>query len=258
MKLPKQNPIAVVSGMPHSGTTYLSQLICENTDIANCAFECGVLLASNSPRDFSSVSPFYDWLCMPVESGQWGLSKNDRDWACDTDSWEEFYQRLALKSPIVETDQYILDKTPAYCYSLEAIMQKVPDTHFFISIKDPHSHYCSFKKRNIPLSIFIRKLNVFHRSLNGAKALHPERIHTIQHQSLCEEPKRVINRIFSTINIEPTGSLNMDLNWQALPPIKRDYNYQLDIDRAKTSISEVEYQTISNFVEKEIPEIYAV
>ena len=50
----------IVTGFENSGTTVLSQLIMSSPHIFG-AFECGLLLAC-SPREFTRVQPFHNWL----------------------------------------------------------------------------------------------------------------------------------------------------------------------------------------------------
>ena len=79
--------LCIVTGMEHSGTTFLSNLLINNIVQANSAFECGLLCAKDSPRNFNTVTPFYDWFSAPTKAGHWGLSLEDRDYILDTDQW---------------------------------------------------------------------------------------------------------------------------------------------------------------------------
>ena len=69
-----KQPIALVTGMEHAGTTYLSSLI-KCHPLVNGDFECGVLLAE-SPADFRNISPFYGWMLRAKNPKQWGISED--------------------------------------------------------------------------------------------------------------------------------------------------------------------------------------
>ena len=51
--------VAIVTGMQHSGTTYLNNVINSHPRIMS-GFECGILLGNL--RNFVNVKPFSDWL----------------------------------------------------------------------------------------------------------------------------------------------------------------------------------------------------
>ena len=51
--------LAVVTGMQHSGTTYLNNIINSHSRIMS-GFECGILLGELN--NFENIQPFSEWL----------------------------------------------------------------------------------------------------------------------------------------------------------------------------------------------------
>ena len=51
--------LAIITGMQHSGTTYLNNVINSHSRIMS-GFECGILL--NQLNDFQNAQPFCEWL----------------------------------------------------------------------------------------------------------------------------------------------------------------------------------------------------
>ena len=51
--------IAVITGMQHSGTTYLNNVLNSHSRIMS-GFECGILLGE--VNEFHLIKPFSDWL----------------------------------------------------------------------------------------------------------------------------------------------------------------------------------------------------
>lgn len=246
---PKDNPHLIVSGMPHSGTTFLSKLITANTSVLNCAFECGVLLSKDSPRDFHKIQPFYDWLTYPISSGHWGLSEKRRDWVCATDSWIEFYDRLALASPIIKEGQGILDKTPQYTFNLINVLEKTPKTPTFITYKDPILLYLSYKTRGAPLVGFMKKLKLFYASISAAIQKHPDRIHIFSHKTLCEKPLQELKRAFSILNLPIPTQISKNIDWDTLPPLSKDFDYKKSLDEAFEILKKEETDSILRLIE---------
>lgn len=254
----KNNPYLIVSGMAHSGTTFLSKFITANTPVLNFAFECGVLLSKKSPRDFHEIHPFYDWLTYPTSSGHWGLSEELRDWVCDTDSWQEFYDRLSQSSPIMKKGQWLLDKTPNYTYKLSEILKKTPHTPIFITHKNPHLLYHSYKKRNVTLIGFLRKLDLFYSSLENAIQEEPDRVHLFSHKALCDNPNQELERALSVLKLPMPDQISNDMNWELLPPLSENYNYQKSIDEANKTLTREEAESINNLVRKRNPSFNAL
>ncbi|EDY84190.1 hypothetical protein VDG1235_3820 [Verrucomicrobiia bacterium DG1235] len=215
--------------MEHSGTTFLTSLIKSNTNTLNCAFECGVLLSKTSPKDFNEVQPFYDWLCMPVETGQWGLTKQERNWVCATENWREFYVRLAQASPAIRPGQQLIDKTPAYAYNLCDIISRVPETPFIIILKDIRLLYKSYKKRKVPIELFLARYLKYKESLDRALDSDRDNIYLIDHKKLCCTPEQELGKIFRSLQIDIPVKINSQLENTELPPLTKDYNYEKEV-----------------------------
>ncbi len=88
-------PKFVIGGVEHSGTTLLSDIFRQVPGL-DSGFEVGVLLC-NTPKEFRTFKPFIDQ--MPAG---WGLTEEDLDYICDTDSFQDFYERLYEKSQIIK------------------------------------------------------------------------------------------------------------------------------------------------------------
>ncbi len=129
----------LICGMEHSGTTLLSDLV-RQTGKFESGFECGVLLAE-TPHEFMNVSPFYNNML-----AGWKISQEELDHCCDTDSFDEFYDRLKDCSELLTGDLEIFDKTPRYIANLEHVAKR--STAQILAIyKDPRASVYSDYKR---------------------------------------------------------------------------------------------------------------
>jgi len=137
-------PKFVICGVEHSGTTLLSEIF-RQVDGLDAGFEVGVLLTDN-PREFRNYHPFIDQ--MPEG---WGLTEEDLDYICDTDSFETFYERLYERSKVIKKPCEIFDKTPRYAWALDTVMEKY-NGKFICTYKDPRalvwSNYKRYAKQN--------------------------------------------------------------------------------------------------------------
>ncbi len=130
----------VICGLEHSGTTLLSDIFRQIPEL-DSGFEVGVLLA-DSPRKFKETQPFYNNM-----QGGWGIGRESLDNACDTDDFNEFYQRLQHASDILSKDtKHLFDKTPRYFVKIISCYKKIK-VPFIIMYKDPRSLvYSDFKR----------------------------------------------------------------------------------------------------------------
>ena len=130
----------VICGLEHSGTTLVSDIFRQVAEV-DSGFECGVLLA-DSPKEFSSVHPFYE-----NAPGGWQISTETLNEVCDTDSFSDFYQRLYEKSGFFDPGvEYLFDKTPRYFQHVFECQRKV-GVPFIATYKDPRSTVFSDFKR---------------------------------------------------------------------------------------------------------------
>lgn len=132
----------LICGLEHSGTTMVSDLFREHPDVES-GFECGVLMCKD-PREFLTFKPFCDHMVVG-----WGLQPEDLSYACNTDSFEQFYQRLFERSTIVrdKNPSILFDKTPRYITQLQEVQRKINIPAIAV-IKDPRSLALSDFKRS--------------------------------------------------------------------------------------------------------------
>lgn len=131
----------IICGLEHSGTTLLSDVFRQVPEL-DSGFEVGVLLV-DSPRKFKETQPFYDNV-----QGGWQIDKESLANACDTDDFNEFYQRLQSNSGALKNKsaKYIFDKTPRYFTKIISCYKKIK-VPFIIMYKDPRALvYSDFKR----------------------------------------------------------------------------------------------------------------
>lgn len=124
-------PRFVICGLEHCGTTLLSELFRQVPGL-DAGFEVGVLLARR-PRDLPDFEPFHSEI-MPG----WGIDARQLAHCCDTDSFAEFYRRLAEAAALKPGTRAIFDKTPRYLTALAACMRRAP-VPFIAIVKDPRA-----------------------------------------------------------------------------------------------------------------------
>lgn len=222
----------IVTGMEHSGTTFLSQLITVNSSLINSGFECGILL-SESPRKFYEVEPFYEWLCR--EDLGWALTEEQRKYICETDTYDEFYSRLIKTSSLFKAGEpYVLDKTPAYCYYLSGIINKMPGVPILIIMKDIELMWHSYLNRNLSFEYFVENFLKFKASL--LEVLPHKQIKIIKLEDIESYNLEKIKDIFSFINL-PLENIKkiQDFKWDG---ISADFNLAKAKKEATAAISE--------------------
>ncbi len=138
----------VICGLEHSGTTLLSDIFRQVPKL-DSGFEVGVLLA-NSPRKFNEIQPFYNNM-----QGGWKVDKESLADICDTDDFNEFYQKLQDNSLALSKDtKHIFDKTPRYFSKINSFYRKIK-VPFVATYKDPRSLvYSDFKRRPVRGHVF--------------------------------------------------------------------------------------------------------
>ena len=246
-----QSPLlAIVTGMEHSGTTFLHNLFLNNVPNVNSAFECGLLLADKSPRNFDKVKPFYDWFSSPLRAGHWGLTEEERVFVLDTDDWNESYSRLIQKCNLFTNNQkYIIDKTPRYVYDLSSLRIKMPKTPIFITIKDIKLSYASFKKRG---ASFERFENLFVKFLNSVKYALDNKLSNfffIKHDKLVIDNKNYLNKVNGIMKIESNLKIDTQMRSNFLP-LKKDFDLEKEIDYAQSIITSEELLKLNQLNDK--------
>ncbi|MEM1295754.1 MAG: sulfotransferase, partial [Verrucomicrobiota bacterium] len=109
--------LCVVTGMEHSGTTFLSKLLTAHPTV-NAAFECGILLGEN-PREVLALEPWSDWFVTPIEEGHWGLTLEQFEEVAAASDWDGAYAKVIEHCPLFqEGENRIVDKSPRYLQDL--------------------------------------------------------------------------------------------------------------------------------------------
>ncbi len=122
----------VICGVEHSGTTLVSDLFRQVPGL-DSGFETGVLL-SPSPRQFLQEMPFAENIL-----GGWCISQEELEACCDTESFAQFYDRIAAVSRCIEPGcRTVFDKTPRYFSQLSGCLAKT-QVPFIVTYKDPRS-----------------------------------------------------------------------------------------------------------------------
>lgn len=192
----------VITGIEHSGTTLLSTLLKQDSRLRS-GFECGFLLA-DCPQGFRNVHPWFEWMQEPVSAHQWGVSAENMEYICSSETWEEAYLRLMKFSPVFDQPGYqqVCDKTPRYLSCLDRVLDKLPDCIPCLVIeKDIANLWRSHKKRNSSLADFCRMYAKYNIELRKALATHGDRIYRVQYEALCNDLHMQLKHIFSIVRL---------------------------------------------------------
>jgi len=259
IQVKKSSLIAIVTGLEHSGTTYLSRLITCHP-LIDSGFECGVLLA-DSPKDFVNVQPFYDWMQVEVEKGHWGIEKKDIAQICLAENWEDMYRKIIQYSPVFrDKSSYILDKTPGYMPKLDQILEKVLVPCLVIK-KDIFFQYLSFKKRDVSLKQFVSRYVSYMSGLSRALEKFNDRIYIIEYKELYFNTAKKIIDVFDFINLDfrencsetefssNEQNLNLFRKNIKIDPFPRNFKYNKEVEKVK-ELTEKEINTLKSLEEK--------
>ncbi len=162
---------AVVCGMPFSGTTFLSRLICAHPAI-DAGFECG-LLFGKAPKNFPESGRFYEWMMDKKPPYNWKLTQGQMDEICAQPNFYDAYSLIVQYCHLFQDNEkrFVLDKTPAYVYQLKQTMRKVPETPFIVIQKEKLHQYYSFKKRDQSMTFFEERFVSSAQAISEAEAL---------------------------------------------------------------------------------------
>ena len=199
----------LVTGMEHSGTTLVSELIMSAPRVFG-AFEGGFLL-DQSPAKFYKRKTMYQWAVQPVTSSlHWGLSPHDRDaFVTQAACFAEMYRRVHQASPLFSAaaktqDSWMVDKTPAYVYNLTRILQLTPNVPIVVTVKDEAAQLQSLVKRGVRRKGALQRLAAFERSLQDALASeHAHRLILVNMTHLYQHPNVVMANVFDTLGLAP-------------------------------------------------------
>lgn len=193
----------IITGIEHSGTTLLANIIKQVPSIAS-GFECGFLLAER-PADFRKIDPWYEWMQEPDSDGHWGIANSDLERICDSTTWEEAYKNLIRYSPVFDQKsfQQVCDKTPRYLIHLDRVLDKIPRCIPCLVIeKEVENLWKSYKKRNVALNEFCGLVESYYMGLQTALKRHEKRIQIIKYEKLCTDLYNVLPSIFSVIKLD--------------------------------------------------------
>ena len=222
---------AIVTGMEHSGTTFLSDLLKSHPRI-NGGFEGGMLLG-NSPADFPNIQPFYDWMQKANNPTQWAVSAENMRFVTAAPTWPEMYRRVMESSPLFsDTADILLDKAPPYMPILDQLMQKVPFPVIVI-YKPVLYQYTSYKKRDFTLENFVWRYTHYFTGFFKAWKCCSARMLLVPHGELARGPGEVMRKVFRFLHLEqPAGKGDPTSARLTAGPVKADY----DPDKAEGDI----------------------
>lgn len=245
--------IAIVTGLEHSGTTYLSRLITSHPKV-DSGFECGVLLA-DSPKNFVNIQPFYDWMQAEIRKGHWGIE--DMTQVCLAEDWEDMYRNIIQYSPIFkDKSSYILDKTPGYMPKLDQVLEKVSAPCLVIK-KGILFQYLSFKKRGLSLQQFISRYSYYMDGLSKALEKFNDRIYLVEYEELYSNTTNNITDIFEFIDLDigeiylksSVEKFNLFRENIKIDPFPRNFKYDEAVKKIK-ELTEEESTILKQLEEK--------
>lgn len=237
--------VGIVTGLEHSGTTYLADLIKSHPQI-NGGFECGVLLGDN-PADFPSVKPFYQWMQKARHPSHWGITPQAMKEILAADNWNDMYKRIIQYSPLFNGPvTWLLDKTPRYMPILDKVMAavKVP---VIVVFKETDFQYLSYKSRNISLLDYFARYQHYYTGFFNAYDKYAKRILMVPHTTLCKKPGDVLMQVYKFLNVPvPEPILPEETIYLTPGPVRSNYDPKQERE-ALSSLTEEERQLINRF-----------
>ena len=246
---------AIVTGMQHSGTTYLNNVINSHPRIMS-GFECGILLGDL--KNFDYIKPFSDW----IKEGKthFGLPEDYLE-KIKNMNYEQVYNYIHRNkgSKKDSNHQYLIkkapnftDKTPAYIYELGNIHNKIKslDIPIFVVLKKYELiHYSWVIKRKISHNVFINNLLLCIESLKYILTNHNANIYVFDYDDLINNKDTYNQYIMDTIcsfhHEIPNRKLSID---RYNSKIKNNIKYVPDTSNKINTIipSEHEYRQLYN------------
>ena len=197
--------VAIVTGMQHSGTTYLNNVINSHPRIMS-GFECGILLGNL--RNFGNVKPFSDWL--KEGNTHFGLPDNYLDEIKNL-NYKEVYEYIqknkggknnCLYQDLIKKCPNFTDKTPAYIYEIQNIYRKIGHLKIPIIIvlkKYDEVYYSWVIKRKLSFDMFISNLRLCIESLKFISQNPDAHIYLIEYNDLITKKKKYNAKIMDII-----------------------------------------------------------
>jgi len=170
----------IVTGMEHTGTTILSELIMSAPGFMG-PFETGFLLAE-TPSDFRQVTPFFEWVSRTdVQNAFLGLSPSQVQTLLQQPTHTHMYMYAMENSVLFENipSRWYVDKTPTYVYSLRQVMERVePGVKVVVSMKSYEAAHTSWvTRRNASEAEFNGAYQMFQTSVQEASKAFPGQIY---------------------------------------------------------------------------------
>ncbi|MEZ5277165.1 MAG: sulfotransferase [Opitutaceae bacterium] len=196
-----ESPVVIVTGIEHSGTTLLAELLLQHPGLAG-GFEGGLLLASE-PARFPEIDPWYEWMMDSVEAGYWGIPESLIHRVCQADNWRAAYEAIRETSPLFRgRTSRLLDKTPAYQACLPRVMARAPaGTPCLVIEKTPVDLWRSFRKRTT-FADFEERRRHYHQSWREAQETCGNQLLRIRYETLCQDLEGELERAFRFIGLE--------------------------------------------------------
>ena len=199
----------IVTGLQHSGTTMLSQLIKSAPGLFG-GFECDLL-----SQEAEALSVAYEWLEWSVENELWSLNNKSRDLVKNAKCVAEKYHYLHQYSPLFHfgnhQDDFIVDKSPSYIHFLDKIMDITPGIPVVVSTKEKSHLIKSWRKRGIPDFKIEQSINSAERAIEAAMKKYPDRLKLVNTTGWAEKPDEILGDVYDFLGKEwKSEYLNMN------------------------------------------------
>jgi hypothetical protein len=229
----------VVTGLEHSGTTIVSKTLMSHPDYFG-GFECGLLL--NNLTDFDKTVPFYDWMSHSTGIGHWGVSKANMSRIMQAGSFHEAYALLLQYSGEVgppeiqrlfRNAKYLIDKTPAYIYTLKAVMAKI-DVPVIVVTKSPRDQYRSKRKRqDVVFENFSRDIKKSTLLVGESMERYPGRILEVDFSEFVDDHLVVSRRMMAHIDENDHFQPSIRAYGEKVIPVHEKLRFVGDYDLSK-------------------------
>jgi len=199
---------AIVTGMEHTGTTFISMLLF-NAPCVIGAGETGFLLAK-TPRDIR-ISPWIEWHMNMANKDMYMLTPEDVDTLAAARNFPEMLDTLRNIShlfnsitdePWCDKPYQMIDKTPAYSrkHHFERILKETHLAHVpIVVVKKP---YKSLKKSWARENHTLRSYNMTYNNVQRMIRKYPNRIMVVNTEDLVLNVESVMQEVFEFIGLE--------------------------------------------------------
>lgn len=232
--------VAIVTGMQHSGTTYLNNIINSHPRIMS-GFECGILLGNLN--NFEQVKPFSDWL--KTGKTHFGLPDDYLE-KIKNMNYEQVYNYIQANKgskndcfyqTLIKKCANFTDKAPAYIYQLENIHNKIAHLKIpiIIVLKNYDEVYYSWViKRGLSHQMFITNLVMCIESLKFISRNPNANIYVIQYNDLINKKKLYNKKLMDIISTYNTVIPIVNLHKPKYDGKIKDTNKYIPDKKSKT------------------------